>query len=150
MPARLAVLSGSFAGQTIEIPRGKLLIGREVDCRLRPENALVSHHHCVLLLDEYTLRIRDLGSKNGTFVNGRRIGSGETILLDGDTVTVGDMGCRVEIREETADAQVPIPEAQPETFPQVSDDTHIFDRDTAQAEGSSEAPPAPPAPNVTV
>jgi pSer/pThr/pTyr-binding forkhead associated (FHA) protein len=41
--------------------------------------------------DEYTLRIRDLGSKNGTFVNGHRITYGETILLPSDIVSLGDL-----------------------------------------------------------
>src|SRR6202167_5474596 len=89
MDARLRVLSGPHAGETIAIRRGKLLIGRKEDCQLRPQSEFVSRHHCVLLLDEYTLRIRDLGSKNGTFVNGRRIGSGETILLHDELISIG-------------------------------------------------------------
>lgn len=42
-----------------------------------------------LLLDDYTLRIRDLASKSGTFVNGR-VGAGDTILLQVDMVSIGD------------------------------------------------------------
>ena len=71
MDARLKVLSGPGSGETIPVLHGKLLIGREQDCHLRLESGLVSRHHCVLLLDEYTLRIRDLGSRNGTYVNGQ-------------------------------------------------------------------------------
>ena len=91
MDARLRILSGPHAGELIAIQHGKLLIGREEDCQLRPESEFVSRHHCVLLLDEYTLRIRDLGSKNGTFVNGHRIGNSETILRQDDMISIGEM-----------------------------------------------------------
>ncbi len=99
MDARLRVLSGPHAGEMIEIQRGKLLIGREEDCHLRPESEFVSRHHCVLLLDDYTLRIRDLGSKNGTFVNGRRVGTSETILLHDDMISIGEMIGQIDLSQ---------------------------------------------------
>ena len=138
MRASLTVLSGPFAGQTISVSHGKLLIGREVDCHLRPESSLVSRHHCVLLLDDYTLRVRDLGSKNGTFVYDHRIGTSEIILLQGDIVSVGDMGCQVEINSD----------APAISAPQLLEATGVFDGDTVQAKNTGSAVPAaePPAP----
>jgi hypothetical protein len=97
MDARLRILSGPHAGEIVQIRRGKLLIGREEDCTLRPDSEFVSRHHCVLLLDDYTLRIRDLGSKNGTFVNGRRIGTSETILLHDDMISIGEMIGQIDL-----------------------------------------------------
>jgi pSer/pThr/pTyr-binding forkhead associated (FHA) protein len=91
MRAQIRFTGGSLGGQTIELDRAKLLIGREEDCHLRPDSEFISRHHCALLLDDYTLRIRDLGSKNGTFVNGRRIGAGDTILLQDDVVSIGEI-----------------------------------------------------------
>jgi pSer/pThr/pTyr-binding forkhead associated (FHA) protein len=102
MNARLRVISGPHAGETFDVTRGKLLIGREEDCQLRPESEFVSRHHCVLLVDDYTLRVRDLGSKNGTFVNGRRITSGETILLHDDMLSIGEMICQVDLAQAAA------------------------------------------------
>ncbi|HEV3304036.1 MAG TPA: FHA domain-containing protein [Planctomycetaceae bacterium] len=96
MDARLKILTGPLSGQTVSIPAGKLLIGREDDCHLRSTSEFVSRHHCVLILDEYTLRIRDLGSQNGTFVNGRRIVRGELTLLDGDAVSIGDLDFHID------------------------------------------------------
>ena len=69
MEARFSVISGPFRGQAFQIAPGKFIIGREQDCQLLLDSNLVSRHHCVLLMDDYTLRIRDLASKNGTFVN---------------------------------------------------------------------------------
>jgi predicted component of type VI protein secretion system len=125
MDARLRVLSGPHAGETIAIRRGKLLIGREEDCHLRPESEFVSRHHCVLLQDDYTLRIRDLGSKNGTFVNGRRLGTGETILLHDDTISIGEMIGQIDL----AAAEV----AGVAGLPAALHSTGVFEGDTVQA-----------------
>jgi hypothetical protein len=58
-----------------------------------------------LLLDDYTLQIRDLASKRGTFVNGR-VGAGDTILLQVDMVSIGEMTFLIDFnqspRDETA------------------------------------------------
>jgi predicted component of type VI protein secretion system len=141
MDARLRVLSGPHAGETIAIRRGKLLIGREEDCHLRPESEFVSRHHCVLLLDDYTLRIRDLGSKNGTFVNGRRVGTAETILLHDDTISIGEMIGQIDL--------TPVPDLN--ALPAALHSTGVFEGDTVQAgkaatDTSPEAPGPVPAP----
>jgi hypothetical protein len=132
MDARLRILSGPHAGETIEIRRGKLLIGREEDCQLRPDSEFVSRHHCVLLLDDYTLRIRDLGSKNGTFVNGRRIGTSETILLHDDMISIGEMIGQIDL------TQVPVPEPADSSrgsgLRAADHGTGFFDGDTVQAD----------------
>jgi predicted component of type VI protein secretion system len=99
--ARLKILSGSSPGQMIPISKGRLLIGREDDCHLRPQSEFLSRHHCTLLCDERTLRIRDLASKNGTFVNGHRIGNAELILWHGDIVSVGDFTFLVLLEPST-------------------------------------------------
>jgi pSer/pThr/pTyr-binding forkhead associated (FHA) protein len=98
------------------IPAGKLTFDREEDRHLQPSSEFVSRHHCVLLLDEYTLRIRDLGSTNGTFVNSRRIGTGETILSHKDIVSVGEMLCQINLTSGTTD--VPSGPNTPNSVPQ--------------------------------
>src|SRR5690606_2965148 len=112
--AELRVVSGKQAGSVIPLVAGRFLIGREEDCHLRPGNDLVSRHHCVFKTDEYTVRIRDLGSTNGTFVNGERL-RGEVMLNTGDKVRVGNLEFEVTITEGAA-----IPEEQVE--PQILGD----------------------------
>jgi pSer/pThr/pTyr-binding forkhead associated (FHA) protein len=90
LSASLRLVSGSLSGRLIPIPPGELLIGRDAACQLQLESAFVSRHHCILLRDDSLLRIRDLGSKNGTFVNGQRVGSQETIVRHNDLVSVGE------------------------------------------------------------
>src|ERR1700679_2811298 len=140
MRASLTVLSGPLAGQTIDIPHGKLLVGREVDCHVRPDSSLISRHHCVLLLDDYTLRIRDLGSKNGTFVNGRRVGAGETILLHDDMISIGEMIGQIDLAQAEA-ALDRVDASSTETQREAALlGTGFFDGDTVQ----TDAPPALP------
>jgi FHA domain len=138
MDARLRILSGPHAGETVDIGRGKLLIGREEDCHLRPESEFVSRHHCVLLLDDYTLRIRDLGSKNGTFVNGRRVGTNETILLHDDMISIGEMIGQIDLSRPG----VPVPTGLPGEEPvgQALHGTGFFEGDTVQAASPGELP----------
>jgi len=96
--AELFVMSGKQTGTVIPLPGGKFLIGREEDCHLRPNSDLVSRHHCVFSVDEFTVRLRDLGSTNGTLVNGERIRGG-VVLTSGDIVSVGKIELRVVIHD---------------------------------------------------
>jgi hypothetical protein len=109
LQAELKVASGKQEGNTIPLSPGKFLVGREEDCHLRPNSELISRHHCVFTLDEYALRVRDLGSTNGTFVNGERIRGG-VVLNPGDVVSFGKLEFSVIIRdpaaEETAQLKV--------------------------------------------
>ena len=57
----LKVVGGKHEGKTIPLMK-KFIVGREEDCHLRPNSDLVSRHHCVFTMDDYTLRLRDLGS----------------------------------------------------------------------------------------
>jgi serine/threonine-protein kinase len=63
-------------------------IGRSRDCTIClpqvAEHLDVSRHHCVLEIVPPTLRVRDLGSLNGTFVNGKKIGQGVTSQANED------------------------------------------------------------------
>lgn len=103
--AELRVATGKQMGSVIPLPVGKFLVGREEDYHLRPNSDLVSRHHCVFTSDEYSIRLRDLGSTNGTFVNGERI-RGQVILKEGDRVVIGklefDMVIRDPSMEETS------------------------------------------------
>ena len=143
MDASLRVLSGPLAEQTIPVPRGKLLIGREADCDLRPDSELISRYHCVFLLDDFALRVRDLGSRNGTYVGGHRIGTAEVILLDGDKVQVGEMVLQVGLRQAAPESKAADSVAQPAVDPSALQGTGVFDGDTLLAHGPTSVPPLP-------
>lgn len=119
MQVELRVLSGKQAGTVIPLPVGKFLVGREQDCHLRPNSELVSRHHCAFTLDDFALRIRDLGSTNGTLVNGERI-RGTVVLKPGDQVSIGKIDFLVAIDGEAG--------AMNDTMIGQRDDTIIHER----------------------
>ena len=68
-------------------PKAAWVIGRAQECDLVVAEAQVSSHHCRLTHQADGFLLEDLGSTNGTFVNGERITSQR--LNDGDRVNVG-------------------------------------------------------------
>ncbi|GIT31603.1 MAG: hypothetical protein Ct9H300mP1_36490 [Planctomycetaceae bacterium] len=97
--AELKSVGGQHDGKLISLDADrKFLIGREQDCHLRPNSESISRHHCVFTLDEFCLRLRDLGSTNGTAVNGESITS-QVRLEQGDRVTVGPLEFEVVLSE---------------------------------------------------
>jgi predicted component of type VI protein secretion system len=106
LEVELKVLEGRQQGKTIPLHVRQFLIGREQDCHLRPNSDLVSRHHCVFTLDDFALRLRDLGSTNGTFVNGERI-QGQVVLKAGDHVNVGKLAFEIVVKE-TARVATPV------------------------------------------
>jgi DNA-binding NtrC family response regulator/pSer/pThr/pTyr-binding forkhead associated (FHA) protein len=87
MPA-LLLLSGPSAGLRHEIVN-EVTLGRSPSCEIPLEDSKVSRRHAKVVFADGQARISDLGSRNGTIVNGERI-EGEAILLPGDRVQVGD------------------------------------------------------------
>ncbi|MEM7812726.1 MAG: FHA domain-containing protein [Planctomycetota bacterium] len=104
--ARLIVQSGKHRGKEITLPKGKFLVGRERDCHLRPASEGISRHHCVFTLDEYSVRLRDLGSTNGTLVNGAAL-RGETVLSDAAAVRIGPLDFKIVIADVAEDVAPP-------------------------------------------
>ncbi len=95
--AELKVVGGKHSGQVIPLNRRKFLIGREQDCQLRPNSDMVSRHHCVFSVDDFSVRLRDLGSTNGTLVNGEKIRR-ETVLEHGDRIVIGNLEFEYTVR----------------------------------------------------
>jgi len=102
MQVELHVVQGGRDSSTIvdaesfPVTGDAFLIGRDEVCHLRLNSRLISRRHCVLLQDEYAVRIRDLCSSNGTFVNGRKTDS-YVDLNDGDIIVVGELFLRITI-----------------------------------------------------
>lgn len=70
-----------------DLPEDSLTIGRSRSNSIVLDDMLVSRRHVVITADEEGLLLRDLGSRNGTFVNGRRVE--QTHLHEGDRIGIG-------------------------------------------------------------
>ncbi|HEX8198932.1 MAG TPA: FHA domain-containing protein [Isosphaeraceae bacterium] len=95
---RLIVLAGHAQGQAIAIRSARFTIGRDPSCQLRPNSALISRQHAVIERREGRVYVRDLGSKNGTWVNDRRLRADEEVEVgDADRFQVGSLPFRFAI-----------------------------------------------------
>jgi hypothetical protein len=79
---------------TLASDRPAITIGRSPDVELPLKAQLLSRRHCELRLGEKGLELKDLGSANGTFLNGQRVDSAG--VETGDIIQVGDVELRVE------------------------------------------------------
>lgn len=85
---RLAVLFGPRRGVTREVHQ-RVLVGRAPEAELQLIDEKVSREHCVFEAQDGGVVVRDLGSRNGTWVNGERL-NGSRVLAPNDTVGIGE------------------------------------------------------------
>ena len=90
----LEVVEGPGAGRQAPIA-GPLEVGRDSSAGMVLEDDLVSRHHVRVIPEAGSALVEDLGSRNGTWVNGVRISSA-THLAHGDDVRLGQTMLRVE------------------------------------------------------
>jgi serine/threonine-protein kinase len=112
----LTITEGALKGEEYVFhDSAQCVVGRSSDCDIAlPTDLLhrdISRHHCAFEIDPPTVRVRDLDSLNGTYVNGDKIGqrsnlpartesdSGRGVreLRDGDEVRLGDTAIRVNV-----------------------------------------------------
>ena len=102
---RLEVETGPSRGSKLEVrvdAPGRLLIGKSEGCALQLAAADVSRRHLSLEIVGDSLRVEDLASRNGTFVDGVRIEA--ALLRGGETIRVGS----VELTVHVGEAAVPV------------------------------------------
>jgi hypothetical protein len=137
--ATLRIVSGPAAGRTLEL-EGEVVIGREGDGLAIPDKE-ISRRHTAVRQTERGVEIEDLGSRNGTFVDGRRITEPVTLTIGG-TIEVGSSQIRVEVPATAATRVTGAPVATPAT-------TRVTGTPPPPppAETAAEAPAAEPAPS---
>src|SRR5262245_7759350 len=84
----LVTVQGPNTGRTFSLDARRSLIGRRPDSNVFLESLAVSREHAQLHCQEGTFFIEDLGSSNGTWVNGKRI-EGRAPLTEKDTLQIG-------------------------------------------------------------
>lgn len=138
--AELKILVGKHQGKAIPLTSRKFLVGREQDCQLRPNSDLVSRHHCAFSIDDYAVRLRDLGSTNGTFVNGEAI-KGEVRLENGDKISIGKLDLQLTINANVqVEPPAEVPSVDLSSGSAVMGTTSAPVADTAAQETSYELP----------
>ncbi len=102
MHVRLVPLEG---GSPIEITKDLVVVGRKEDCDIQIDHKSVSKQHCVIVKTDGLLLIRDMGSTNGTRVNGQRVR--RAALLPNDQLSIATLRYKVQF---TAEEDPPSPE----------------------------------------
>ncbi len=90
MRAQLLPLDG---GPPVDITKDLIVVGRKEDCDLRLDHKSVSKMHCIIVKTDGLLLLRDLGSTNGTRVNGTRVR--RAALLPNDQLAIAGYKFRV-------------------------------------------------------
>ena len=148
--ARLRVVSGPLAGQTIDVET-EIVIGRE-DTDLTIDDVELSRRHAVVRRHASRLQVEDLGSTNGTYVDGTRIEE-PTILGGGAEIQLGTTKLVVEgvlpAGREGAEPETPQSRASEPTRASIEIPPEMRKQPAAAATASAPAPPtavSPPKP----
>ena len=110
---------------TVRLP---VVLGRGDEATFRIQHDLISRRHCELVASDGQVRLRDLGSMNGTFLDGERLpANGEAVVPPGGTVRVGGLTFTVEYPPAAAaggdvsgPADAAADAAAPDTVPDVN------------------------------
>ena len=88
-----------FGGRTYEFALSKTTVGRGDHNTLAIHDGSVSQTHCEILVYGSEVIVRDLGSRNGTFVNGELLHNQQRQLKSGQIVQFGSVKARLELEE---------------------------------------------------
>lgn len=88
MELKLVVVGGKHAGMEIPVAGPKFLIGRGDNCHLHAQSKSVSRKHCLIVINDGMVTLEDVGSTNGTILNGEKIDKRREVK-NGDRITIG-------------------------------------------------------------
>jgi len=135
MPS-LVFLAGPIAGRRYKLADGEYVIGRRSDCQIFVPDMRVSRQHARLWKDKETWTLEDLGSNNGTFVNGVRLQQA-TALRHDDEILIANNRIRVEARDNPSESKPP--EGNAVTIVDIGASSVIKSREDSQS-GSGRLP----------
>ena len=95
MDVNLVLFKSNGSHKVIPLPSSATIIGRRHNCDLRVPLRSVSRRHCQLNHDDGLWRIRDLSSRNGTYLNGKRVD--EAVINAGDSIKIGPLAFLFQI-----------------------------------------------------
>lgn len=108
MDVTLILFKKDGSQKAFPLPSNLTVLGRRHDCDLCIPLMVVSRRHCQLSLNSESLKLRDLDSQAGTFLNGQRIS--DATIKAGDYITIGPLTFLVQIDGEPKNV---VPPAQP-------------------------------------
>ncbi len=107
MNVNLVLFKKNGTTKTFPLPASVTVIGRQQQCDLCIPLMVISRKHCEINADGGVLRVRDLGSRNGTLVNGKKVA--DAVLNPGDTFQIGPLAFGVQLDGVPAELIPPEP-----------------------------------------
>jgi len=129
MQLNLVVIQGTGRGEVISVRGSEFSIGRDPGCDLHLPSPVVSRRHAKLVVSNDKVLLCDLGSRNGTFINGQLVRT-ECEIKPNDWVRVGTSEYWIQLHGSQVPAQLP----------QVEDRTEVLSLSDLP---SSPVPPSP-------
>lgn len=145
----LHVLKGRSQVGAIRLIDGVNSIGRHDDCVIRIRSSQVSRRHCELFEADGSLIVRDLGSSNGTFVNGDRI-EAPRVLHPGDALTIGGVTLRIDAADAEAEARKERDTAELEVLADAEAAEEVVEADDFDLDFETDATSADPTDDIDV
>src|SRR6185436_2311158 len=124
MPS-LVFLAGPIAGRRYKLADGEYIIGRRSDCQIFVPDMRVSRQHARLWKDGEAWQIEDLGSNNGTFINGAKVQTATPLRHD-DEILIANNRIRVEARDTQPDPNPRFPEGNAVTIVEVNSPSSLI------------------------
>jgi len=133
MDVKLVLIKNNGKHKMFSLSEGSTVLGRRHDCDLRIPLASVSRRHCQINLLHNSIKMRDLNSSNGTFVNGNSIN--ETDIKAGDKIKIGPLNFILQVDGVPEEFSVP---SKPEVKKSVNEESEdalsgIFDESSADS-----------------
>lgn len=148
----LVVQTGKYRGKRIKVAGPEVMVGRDETAGVRIGSEDVSRQHCLLTPTAEGVLVKDMDSRNGTFIDSVPIGHNEQVLMRaGSTLTVGPMTFQLAV---TGAKRPPAQRKEPDPSSLSDDDIsalltegdtseHLSAADTTIITGRSAAPKAP-------
>lgn len=158
MDVRLVYFGTNGRRREVHLRKGTVFVGRGENCQLRIPADTVSRRHCEIEVTAKEIVLTDLGSSNGTLINGQKLSDDDAELKAGDKITVGPATFIIQIDGKPTNIAGPQP-AGPEaeeilTGSSVADDAvDPFSAleelaDAAETEDEEDEEDIPPQPRI--
>lgn len=133
----LVVKEAAAAARTVVLDRDLIIIGRDPACAIRIESPFVSRYHARIERRAAGLVLEDLGSRNGSLLNGRRV-LGAELLKPGDVVVIAD--ATIEYLSGSARATATLPLVPEVAAPTAADRLRVDERRYEVSVGTQKLP----------
>ncbi|MGA1979332.1 MAG: FHA domain-containing protein [Sedimentisphaerales bacterium] len=137
MDVNLVLLKKNGSHKIFPLPSSVTVIGRRHSCDLCIPLMSVSRKHCQLNSDDGVLKIRDLNSRNGTYLNGKRIN--EATIQAGDSIKIGPLTFVLQIDHQPQTISEPASAAPSSSRQDAATEDSAFASDFAKATPDKEA-----------